>query len=85
MQSIVEDIKNQFAYGSMVTRLILINIFVYIADNVLHLLFFLISLPHVYDSFMNWLMVTASLRELGNSKNLGCRSKIRCYFCDTDI
>ncbi len=64
MQSIVEDIKNQFAYGSMVTRLILINIFVYIADNVLHLLFFLISLPHVYDSFMNWLMVTASLREL---------------------
>ncbi|QQS27625.1 MAG: rhomboid family intramembrane serine protease [Sphingobacteriales bacterium] len=64
MDSIIQDIKNQFEHGSMVTRLVLVNIFVYIADNILHLLFFLISLPYVYDSVMKWFMVTASLREI---------------------
>lgn len=64
MQSIVEDIKNQFRYGSMVIQLILVNILVYVADNVLQLLFLLVNKGYLYDNFAQWFMVSAALEKL---------------------
>lgn len=64
MQSIVEDIKNQFRYGSMVIQLILVNIFVYVADNVVRLLFLLVSKGYLYDSFADWFLFCAGLDKL---------------------
>ncbi|OWY22314.1 DUF1751 domain-containing protein [Sphingobacteriales bacterium UPWRP_1] len=64
MQSIVEDIKNQFRYGSMVIQLILVNILVYVADNVLQLLFLLVGKGYAYDNLAEWFMVSAAPEKL---------------------
>ncbi len=54
---IVDEIKNSFKLGSVVTRLIYINLSVFLAVKVLHVLFYLSGQPFV---IVEWLAIPAN-------------------------
>lgn len=51
-QSIIQDVRSEFQKGNMITRLIFINLFVYIALNLLYV-FLHGAAPGLYDSIRN--------------------------------
>ncbi|HAI58237.1 MAG TPA: rhomboid family intramembrane serine protease [Saprospirales bacterium] len=55
MNSIIEDIKRSFDSGNMITRLIIVNIAVF-----MFLALFNAFLPSVYTSFSNWIYIPSS-------------------------
>ncbi|HRK27948.1 MAG TPA: rhomboid family intramembrane serine protease [Chitinophagales bacterium] len=64
MQSIINDIKNQFTYGNMIIRLILVIVFVFVFEKLLGVLFFFAGAPQTHENILEWFMVTASLQKL---------------------
>ncbi len=53
VSSVIEDIKRQFQYGNVVTRLIIVNVAVFIAVNLAGLIFFLIMGKGGNDYFIS--------------------------------
>ncbi len=63
--SIIDDIKNAFKSGSVVTRFILINCAVFIFVNLVNLIFFLFSIaPENQIQLLDWLAVPADWSQL---------------------
>lgn len=63
--SVIDDIKNAFKNGSVVTRFILINCAVFIFVNLLNLIFFLFSIaPENQIQLLDWLAVPADWTQL---------------------
>lgn len=62
--SIINDIKNEFNYGSMTYRLVLVNLLVFLGITVLWLLCYFTNLLLVYEWATNQLMATADLNLL---------------------
>lgn len=62
--SIIDDIKNQFKSGNVLTRLILVNLFVFLGVNLVALIFWLIGNPSLSGVLVKWLAVPANFLEL---------------------
>ncbi len=64
--SIIDDIRHQFRYGNVVNKLILINIAVFLAIRMLHLVMYLgagISLEVFENDYVTWLMFPSSFKD----------------------
>ena len=61
--SIVDEIKKSFKSGSALTKLIYINIAVFLAVKLIGVIFFLLSIPPSF-SIVNWFAVPADLNNL---------------------
>lgn len=64
--SIIDDIRHQFRYGNVVNKLILINIAVFLAVRLLHLVMFLvanISMETFESDYVTWLMFPSSFKD----------------------
>jgi len=59
--SVVDEIKESFKKGSVLTRLIYINIGVFLAVRIIHVFFFLLNQDF---SLLNWLSLPADSRQL---------------------
>lgn len=60
--SIWEDIKREFSYGNMVTRLVIINIVIFVSVNLVRLFLFLGNggeVPAVYDDFLHFFCMSS--------------------------
>ncbi|MBT8218557.1 MAG: rhomboid family intramembrane serine protease [Bacteroidia bacterium] len=63
LQSIIDDVRREFRTGNMVTRLIIVNVVVFIIINVLKLVFRLTNagkIPEVYFDIRNFFCVSTS-------------------------
>ncbi|HHS96087.1 MAG TPA: rhomboid family intramembrane serine protease, partial [Phaeodactylibacter sp.] len=61
LTSIWEDIKRQFSYGNMVTRLIIVNAAVYVLVNIVYVLFSHGQVGGAYSTFIHWLAMSSDL------------------------
>jgi len=64
IQSIIDDVRRQFSFGNVVTRLVIINIAVFVAVNLLRLTFYLFNagvIPPFYHDFLHFFSVSSSL------------------------
>ncbi|MFT4665278.1 MAG: membrane associated rhomboid family serine protease [Polaribacter sp.] len=61
LTSIWEDVKRQFSYGNMVTRLIIVNVAVYIIVNIVYVLFSHGQAESSYTTFIHWLAMSSDL------------------------
>lgn len=60
-----QEIRNTFQQGSILTRLIIINVMVWVAINLLILVFFLFGIQtETIDQFIRWFAVPASIKIL---------------------
>lgn len=59
MTSIIDDIKRSFSFGNMITRIIIVNVAVF-----MFLALFSAFIPSVYTSFSNWVYIPSSPSEL---------------------
>ncbi|MEM9992180.1 MAG: rhomboid family intramembrane serine protease, partial [Bacteroidota bacterium] len=60
--SIWEDIKREFSYGNMVTRLVIINVVVFVSINLVRLLLFLASggsVPEFYQDILHFFCMSS--------------------------
>jgi membrane associated rhomboid family serine protease len=57
--SIIEDIKYQINRGNMLTKLIILNIAVFVLVNLVHL--FMMGDPALHDGFMRWISMNGEL------------------------
>ena len=64
LTSIWEDVKRQFSYGNMVTRLIIVNAAVYILVNIVWVLFSHGQAESAYTTFIHWLSMSADIKYL---------------------
>ncbi len=62
--NIVEEIKASFKEGSSLTKLIYINVGMFLAIKVVTIVFFLLNMPHGEFEVIKWLAVPASLPQL---------------------
>ncbi|GAB4293426.1 MAG: rhomboid family intramembrane serine protease [Marinilabiliales bacterium] len=65
--TIIEEIKQSFRRGSVLTKLIYINIAVFLAVNIVYLIFFLFNITHaktLQGSFISWFAVPADINIL---------------------
>lgn len=66
-QSILEDVKREFSYGNMVTRIIIINVAIYLFVNITYLTLFFIyghdplALASVYGKFLHFFCISSGL------------------------
>lgn len=68
MNNIWEEIKRQFKQGSVLTRLIIINLSMFVAINVVHVLLFLFStdaqsVALTIQEIMNWLSMPSAVQD----------------------
>ena len=64
LQSILADIRREFSFGNVVTRLVIINVAVFIAVNLLRLAFYLGNagvVPPIYRDIINFFSVSSDL------------------------
>lgn len=61
LTSIWEDVKRQFSHGNTVTRLIIVNIAVYIVVNIVYVLFSHGQAESAYTTFIHWLAMSSDL------------------------
>ncbi|NND31381.1 MAG: rhomboid family intramembrane serine protease [Saprospiraceae bacterium] len=64
LQSILADIRREFSFGNVVTRLVIINVCVFIAVNLLRLGFYLGNagiIPPLYRDILNFFSVSSEL------------------------
>ncbi|MEZ4887036.1 MAG: rhomboid family intramembrane serine protease [Chitinophagales bacterium] len=64
--SIIDDIRHEFRYGNVVNKLILINVAVFLAVRLLHLVMYLAtntSLGEFENDYVTWLMVPSNLKD----------------------
>lgn len=62
LQSILNDVKREFSYGNMVTRIIIVNIVVFIAINIFKLVLFISNggqLPALYDQVLHFFCMSS--------------------------
>jgi len=63
VQSIWEDVKREFSYGNMVTRIIIVNVAIYLFVNIVYLLLFLgfghSSLNEIYAPFLHFFCISS--------------------------
>lgn len=59
MTSIIEDIKRSFRYGNMITRIIILNVAVF-----MFLALFNSFIPSLYESFSNWIYIPSTPTKL---------------------
>jgi len=65
MSSIREEIKNTFKNGSTLSRLIIVNLLVFVSIKILMLVFFLFNIQgETINQLIRWFAVPASLKEL---------------------
>ncbi len=62
--SIWQDIRREFSYGNMVTRLIIANVAVFVAFAILYLVAFLLQLGEVAHFFEDWLGFSSHWRKV---------------------
>lgn len=62
--SVVEEIKNFFLNGSVLSRLLGINVVIFILASITRVLFFLFNQPSIYDGIINWLGVPSNTETL---------------------
>lgn len=63
--SIVDELKFSFKHGSMLTKLIYINLIVFLAVKIIEIISFLFNIGSIENSFLvNWLAVPADLSVL---------------------
>lgn len=64
LQSILEDVKREFRSGHMVTQIIIVNIVIWIAINIIKLLFTLLSegaaTPEIYYTIRDFFLISNS-------------------------
>jgi len=58
--SVIDDLKWQFKFGNVVSKLVLVNIIVFLFFCVVQLFFFFAQKPLLYETFMNWLYLPAA-------------------------
>lgn len=64
LQSILADIRREFSFGNMVTRLVIINVVVFIAVNVLRLILYLGNagvVPPLYHDIVRFFSVSSDI------------------------
>jgi membrane associated rhomboid family serine protease len=64
LQSIIADIRREFSFGNIVTRLVIINVVVFIGVNILRLAFYLGNsgvIPPLYRDVLNFFSVSSDL------------------------
>jgi membrane associated rhomboid family serine protease len=59
LTSIWEDVKRQFSYGNMVTRLIIVNVAVYVVVNIVYVAFSHGQVESAYTTFIHWLAMSS--------------------------
>lgn len=63
--SIIDELRNEFRFGSMINRLIIINVGVFLVFNVLLDIFFrLLTQEGLYGQVLEWFYVTSSVPSL---------------------
>ena len=62
--AVIDEIKESFRKGSTLTRLIYINLGVFIFVNLVHAVLFFANTPGSFGEFLTWLSVPADLTEL---------------------
>ena len=62
LQSIWDDVKREFSYGNMVTRIIIVNVAVYVVVNIVWIIARISNqwtTPEWYNSFMQFFMMSS--------------------------
>jgi len=62
--NLIDEIKASFKEGSKLTKLIYINLGVFLAVKIIQIFFILFAVPQGFESFIRWFAVPASLPEL---------------------
>jgi len=63
--SIWKDVKKEFSYGNMITRIIIVNVALFMVLNLVKLMLFFASggvLPEFYETFRNFFLVSSDWR-----------------------
>ncbi len=64
LQSILSDIRREFSFGNVVTRLVIINVMVFIAINIIRLFFYLGNageIPSLYYDIVHFFSVSSDI------------------------
>ena len=64
MNPFIEDIKNQYKSGSILIKLIFINVAIFLMVNVIGSLLYLFNVKNGIDFFYNWLALPSDISEL---------------------
>ncbi|NJK82827.1 MAG: hypothetical protein HC912_02460, partial [Saprospiraceae bacterium] len=59
-QSIWEDAKREFNYGNMVTRIVIVNVAMFLIINILSIFFFLAGQVDKFPKVIEWLSLSSS-------------------------
>lgn len=62
--SLLGELRHRFEHGTMVEKLIFVNIFVFILDGLLRLIFFLVGNIELYKNVSLWFQTPSSLKQL---------------------
>jgi len=62
--NLIDEIKTSFKQGSSLTKLIYINLCVFLGIKIFQIFFFLFNTPEGSESFIRWLAVPSNLSEL---------------------
>ena len=62
--TLIEDIKQQFKEGNLLTRLILVNLFVFVIVKTIQALFFLLNISDSDTSIIGALAIPANISDL---------------------
>lgn len=62
VNSILDDVKKEFSHGNMITRIIIVNVALFMLLNLVRLLLYFASggvLPEAYDTFRNFFLISS--------------------------
>ncbi len=62
VDSILNDVKKEFSHGNMITRIIIVNVALFMLLNLVKLLLYFASggvLPEAYDTFRNFFLISS--------------------------
>ena len=62
VNSILDDVKKEFSHGNMITRIIIVNVALFMLLNLVKLLLYFASggvLPEAYDTFRNFFLISS--------------------------
>ncbi len=62
LTSIWDDVKRQFSYGNMVTRLIIVNVGVYLLVNLVYVFSYHGQAENAYTTFIQWLSMSSDIK-----------------------
>ena len=63
VESILDDVKKEFSQGNMITRIIIVNVALFMLLNLVKLLLYFASggvLPETYDTFRNFFLISSN-------------------------